>query len=342
MRQYAAASQPWVAQPWADMIGCIRRRARLILGVMILVGVVAGCQPAGRDVGLQQVDEYPLYSLRYEGDYSCVPASGFTQPAPADKPEWACTLFAAFGDGEQALGGRNFDWEFSPALLLFTQPSDGYASVSMVDAENLGLNKAQLASVTASDRRFARAPLLPFDGMNEYGLYVGMAAVPDSAAPRDPTKSTIGSLCLIREMLDHARDVEEAVALAGRYNVNFGGGPQIHYLVADRSGHSAAIEFKAGRVHVLRNERAWQVVTNFYLEGSDRAAQQACWRYTAVSTQLEQTHGIISPAQGMDLLRTAAQDSTQWSVLYDMLSGDVRVSMGRHYDNVHTFHLSMK
>ena len=33
--------------------------------------------------------------------------------------------------------GRNFDWQYSPALLLFTNPPDGYASVSMVDIEYL-------------------------------------------------------------------------------------------------------------------------------------------------------------------------------------------------------------
>ena len=38
--------------------------------------------------------------------------------------------------------GRNFDWEFSPALLLFTDPPDGYASVSMVDLTFLGISPA--------------------------------------------------------------------------------------------------------------------------------------------------------------------------------------------------------
>jgi Flp pilus assembly protein TadD len=31
--------------------------------------------------------------------------------------------------------GRNFDWDFSPALLLFTNPPDGYASVSRGDLD---------------------------------------------------------------------------------------------------------------------------------------------------------------------------------------------------------------
>jgi hypothetical protein len=36
------------------------------------------------------------------------------------------------------LFGRNFDYYYSPALLLFTRPPAGYASVSMVDLAVVG------------------------------------------------------------------------------------------------------------------------------------------------------------------------------------------------------------
>ena len=55
------------------------------------------------------------------------------------------------------------------------------------------------------------APYLPFDGMNEYGLAIGMAAVPPGNMRPDADKETIGSLGIIRQMLDHARTVDEAV-----------------------------------------------------------------------------------------------------------------------------------
>ena len=51
---------------------------------------------------------------------------------------WTCSLFAALGDDQEFKFGRNFDWEYSPGLLLFTNPLDGYASVSMVDIAYLG------------------------------------------------------------------------------------------------------------------------------------------------------------------------------------------------------------
>ena len=58
--------------------------------------------------------------------------------AGISRAEWSCTLFAALGDPNDLYFGRNFDREFSPTLLLFNHPKDGYSSVSMVDISYLG------------------------------------------------------------------------------------------------------------------------------------------------------------------------------------------------------------
>jgi hypothetical protein len=145
---------------------------------------------------------------------------------------WACSLFAALGDADKVYG-RNFDWVDSPALLLFTHPTNGYASVSMVDLAYLGFgDKANRLTELPLDQRQAllNAPALPFDGMNERGLVVGMAAVPDGNTRLDPGKETIDSLQVIRKMLDRAGTVDEAVAVLAMYNIDWGGGPALHYL----------------------------------------------------------------------------------------------------------------
>ncbi|MBK5107043.1 MAG: hypothetical protein JJE12_02890, partial [Anaerolineales bacterium] len=89
---------------------------------------------------LKIIDDYPLYTLNYEG---VLPGSDhnthFKDPGPGNpaimptRAGWSCSLFAAMGDNEFTRFGRNFDWEYSPGLLLFTNPPDGFASASMVD-----------------------------------------------------------------------------------------------------------------------------------------------------------------------------------------------------------------
>ena len=64
------------------------------------------------------------------------------------------------------LYGRNFDWQYSPALLLFTDPPDGYASVSMVDIAYLGFDGKKAGTVTdlslTERARLLFAPSWPF------------------------------------------------------------------------------------------------------------------------------------------------------------------------------------
>lgn len=229
----------------------MRRCWQRIAFVTILIISLISCRGTDRSQrilgSLQKVDEYPLYVMYFEGSYEEFRAEGGTHGEQSSTwlpvgRHWACSLFAALGDPKNNLFGRNFDWRYSPALLLYTDPPDGYASVTMVDIAYLGFEgdrAQQLTDLPLKERRqLLDAPRWPFDGMNEYGLAVGMAAVPSSSVPVDPEKPTIGSLQAIREMMDHAKNVEEAIELVGGYNIDMSGGPPIHYLIADASGNS--------------------------------------------------------------------------------------------------------
>ena len=92
---------------------------------------------------LKKVDDFPLYTMHYYDSGKPALSSLVVLSASANAPRsvtWACSLFAALG-GADKFYGRNFDWVDSPALLLFTHPTNGYASVSMVDLAYLGFGE---------------------------------------------------------------------------------------------------------------------------------------------------------------------------------------------------------
>jgi hypothetical protein len=296
---------------------------------------------------LEQVDAYPLYVMRYYGPYgpqtSRLGGVEGVSVAPS-RPIWACSLFAALGDGEKRLYGRNFDWRYSPGLLLFTDPPDGYASVSMVDIGYLvpASEVKDLMTLPLEAREpLLEAPFWPFDGMNEHGLVVGMAAVPESKMPYDASRETIDSLGVIREMLDHARDVDEAVAILGRYNVEWDGGPALHYLIADASGRSILVEFYAGEMILVDSPggKPWHLATNHLRSTIGEGDPSGCWRYDTVEHRLATTEGSLTVSDALDLLAEVAQENTQWSVVYNLSVGRVHVAMGRGYKNEHVFSL---
>jgi len=314
----------------------------------VLVAALA-CSPRQRSgpqrtlATLRQVDDYPLYVMTYYGDYGFAEflKSGQRSGQGDAVPGWACTCFAALNPQGTPLFGRNFDWELHPALLLFTDPPDGYASVSMVDAAYLGLG-SQAPSPTEQGK-WLDAPYWPFDGMNECGVAIGLMAVPAAQAPRDAAKVTIGSLHAVRLVLDQAQDVEQAISLLGQYNLDWGTGPPLHYLLADRGGASAVVEFVRGEMRVLRNRDPWQVATNFVLsEVGTAAPDDLCPRYREANATLMRSAGQLSSEEALALLGRISQPNTRWSTLYDLRCGAVQVALGRAYERVHGFGLGMR
>ncbi len=293
---------------------------------------------------LKQVDDYPLYTLRYYGAYAPPRTSSLPAVQKADPTSgWACSLFTVLLDEDHLLYGRNFDWQFSPAVLVFTDPPDGYASVSMVDMEYLGFSSQTVSHLTDLPLEelggLLEAPSIPFDGMNENGLAIGMAAVDPGDMRADPSKQTIGSLGIIRQILDHARDVDEALDIFKEYNIDFEGGPPLHYLIADAKGKAVLVEFYQGEMHVFENKQPWHSATNF-LRSSVENPQGNCWRYNKINDRFNETQGLLDSKSAMKLLSQVAQDNTQWSVVYQMAHKEVSVAMGKDYANVRTFQVS--
>ncbi len=193
---------------------------------LVLVIVLLG-NPARSLLSFQKVTDFPLYSMHLYGSNSFAryiqESERAVQAVSSRQPvlDWACTVFSAADLNGEPILGRNFDWNHSPALLLFNHPRQGYDSVSMVDISYLGFDLGEASFI---DRFQALdAGHIPFDGMNEAGLAVGMNAISHAEAVLDPGNPTIGSLAPIRLILDQAATVDEALTILQNYNINFDG-----------------------------------------------------------------------------------------------------------------------
>ena len=245
--------------------------------------------------------------------------------------------------------GRNFDWDHNPILVLHTSPSNGYSSISLVNLGFLGIGSQQAESLMEKMIAFKYAlrqvPFVPVDGMNETGLSVGMAAVPSGSDGSDITKPMMGSLGIMREILDFASTVDEAVAIMESYRIEFGGGPPVHYLIADSQGNSVIVEYGSGKMQVIERSANWQAMTNFLLESSGPQPELQCDRFRKISEKLSSTEGVISDKQGMQLLSDVSQgdpqvEGTQWSAIYDLSKKDLSVAVGKDYSRIFSFSIN--
>lgn len=296
---------------------------------------------------LKKVNNHPLYVMTYYGDYGFDDylKVGYNRQSfnNKDLEDWACSCFAGLNKEGDMIFGRNFDWYYSPKLLLFTNPPNGYASVSMVDIRYLGFNKDEDIANGSPEalENLLEAPYLPFDGMNEYGLTIGEMTATGSKTSKDPDKVTLGPNTCIRLVLDYAKNVEEAVSLLEQYNIDFPPAPPLHYQISDVEGNSAVIEFVDGEMKVIRNTKPWQASTNFLIYNSDENSI-FCSRYNKAMNVLEEKNGKITDIEAMELLEDISQGSTQWSIVYNMTTGDIKVAMGREYSDIKEYKIEMK
>ncbi len=320
---------------------------------------------------LQVINDHPFYQMTFTGPYPryLEAKKRFYWAMGIPKPH--CSSFTALNPQGHAIFGYNNDGEPRSILLLFTNPPDGYASVS-ISAIGDGFPWFTKA-FTPFDSDRARSLLLyaPYatqTGMNEMGLAISTMTDPDGSWSIDPEKDTLGAAEARRVVLDHARDVEAAIALLEQKNVSYQGASVSHLLLADRSRHSALVEWVDGQMKVIRNQRPWQVSTNFRVYGADEVIQAGIsqyqdngtvagdsmggryWRYITAWETLRKVDGLFSMDRGMDLLSAISVDLdysgtrvlTHYSVVYDLTTGEMQIVTDRNYSQIYPFTLPMK
>lgn len=307
---------------------------------------------------VKKLNNHPLYVMTYKGDYQLgmsvklqdVFLSSFLDKSEVNEQNnysLACTSFMSPDNSNGFLYGRNLDLLEGehPALLLFTNPSKGYASVSMVELGVLGYNNKgifgrRLPDMWYNKSKLLLSPYVPRDGMNEYGLAVSTLNVPHSEAPKEKGKETIGRWTIMRLMLDYAKDVEEAIELLKKYNL-FTGSSGVHYLISDASGDSVVVEFLDNKIIVVQKNEKWQVASNFILSKTEKL-RPGLDRFERANEYLEATRGEFTNNEALNLLKTVSQPHTVWSTVYNLTTGEITVSTGRDYSNIYKFKLSMK
>lgn len=316
-------------------------------------------------MSLEKVDDYGMYQMTYYGDYGFDEFLEVGAGNDADIETFVtgrllkglpinlgvtgdgCTAFAVKDENGNILFGRNFDFTYAPSLQLYTAPDHGYASVSTVNLAFAGYSGDDLPDGSFIDRFLTlAAPFLPFDGMNEKGLGIALLAVPEADVPCDPDKITLNTTTAIRLVLDKAATVEEAIALLKQYNIYFSGGIECHYLIADASGHSAIVEYVNQGLCIVETEAGYQIASNFIAYDGLNIGEgfTEFERYDRVQNAIEANGGLLEAGQAVQLLADVGvfdgdADKLQWSVLYNLTTGDGEIFANRKTNHLIEFHL---
>lgn len=270
---------------------------------------------------------------------------------------FACSTFNAVTSEGDYLFGRNFDYMDAAGMLVRTTPSDGYASIGMLNLELIGYSGFTPDS-TLTKMLSVLAPYAIVDGINEKGLSIGVLEIEKDPTVQISAKTNINTTSMIRIVLDKAATVEEAVNLFSQYDMIdlLTGGCTYHYQITDAYGNSAIIEYVDNEMKVIYPEQregdavAYQCATNFILtpnvDDPDGMGQD---RYEIMANALAATNGVLSENDAMNLLsQVSIQDedlhgyicSTLWSSLYNNSDVTLSLCMHNNYNTVYTFNVN--
>jgi len=313
---------------------------------------------------LKQVDDYPMYRMTHYGDYGF---SDFLKiGTKSDKEIEAyvtkrllkglpinlgitgdgCTAFVMHNPEGDVIFGRNFDFDYTPSLQVFTNPDDGFASVSTVNLAFAGyaMDNLPTGGISANNFLTLAAPYLPFDGMNEKGVCIALLAVPMAQPPQNNGKVTLNTTTAIRLVLDKAASVEEAVDLLRQYDIYFSADIPCHFLIADSTGTSVIVEYWDSTLQTVVSDTNYQIASNFIAYDSLNLGNgfTEFERYDAVKEYVEERNGMLSEDDAVALLADIGilegnLDKLQWSVVYNLSHLNGYIFAHRNMDNVMDF-----
>ena len=305
---------------------------------------------------LEQIDDYGMYTMTYHGDYEFdeLMKTGIKNDSDIgrfvvdnlftfdncdglrkvlmdafNKVDGGCTSFVARNDEGEMIYGRNYDYIYSPSLVLKTKPDNGYESISTVNMSLLGFSSNSIIPLRSRERLtwfegalMLLTPFLPFDGMNEKGVAISMLTVPEAEPPLDFSKPILNPTLAIRLVLDKAANVEEAIALLSKYNLYFSGNIPCHFLIGDASGNSVIIEYIDKEMKVIESDTSYQTCAN-YIAYDERKGGTGRDRCGIIEKEMSENNNRISNETALNLLALTggydgSNDSLQWSVLYNL------------------------
>ncbi len=253
----------------------------------------------------------------------------------AVQPAYCCTTFCLAEDG-QVLFGKNYDWHVGEGYVIANKRD--VAKTAIADTNGVSW-VSRYGSATFN--QFGRE--MPSGGMNEAGLVVELLWLEETEYASPDKRPAIGNLQWIQYQLDNHSSVAQVIASDRDIRIQPRAAAYVHYLVCDRSGACASIEFLDGRmvVHGGSDLPAKVLTNNTYEESieflktlrgfggmlpmpNDNSSLGRFARATHMAAAFEPQRVPKNVAFAFDILdKVSAGDYTKWSIVYDVSGGRV-------------------
>lgn len=250
-------------------------------------------------------------------------------------PEFSspCATFCFQHNGEWVYG-RNYDWSIEHCLIIVNKRS---VKKTALTEDNPAQWISKYGSITFN--QYGRE--FPLGGMNEAGLVIECLWLESTKYPQADSRFGLSDLQWIQYQLDNFARVDEVIASNKDVRITVRSTP-LHFLVCDRSGRAATIEFLDGTMVVhTREDLPVSVLTNSTYENSahflevlkgdetsqvfdtaDYSLKRFVWAVQGVKGWDSETKG--DPVDyAFEILNKVAVNVTMFRVVYDVENGHI-------------------
>ena len=278
-------------------------KRKLTVGTLLLFLVLIGYASPARSPTYAQVGLMPLQSI-----------------SPG-----ACTSFC-LDNGDHCVFGANQDNTLEVGLLFVNKRHVLKTTWDPSTSGDYARWISRYGSVTVNFVGYQMA----WAGMNEAGLMISTMGLPETHGPTPDERPPFETPFWVQYQLDNHGTVDQVIASDAA--IRPAESAVDHYLVCDRTGACATIEFLEGKlvyhtgeslpVKALTNNTDADSVSAWEesLLGKSQPDDNSLWRFTTVANRVREFEPSSSDeavAYAFDTLTAVSRQDTVWSFVYD-------------------------
>jgi choloylglycine hydrolase len=242
---------------------------------------------------------------------------------------YSCTTFVLRGPNVLVFG-RNLDWVSGTGLLIVNPRNlQKFALSTPPDRPAQWISKYGSVTFNQVGRD------LPYGGINEAGLVVEHMTLDKAKYPAADDREALQACQWIQYQLDTCSTVEEVIKSDAALRIS-DVQSKFHFLVCDKSGRAAVIEFLDGKmVSYLDKKMPIPVLANStyaeslarYGRAADVAADRSIYNFATAAAMVKENKADTSDsavASAFSVLAAVSQGvNTKWSIVYDLHCMDI-------------------
>jgi len=246
-------------------------------------------------------------------------------------PGNSCTTFCIH-TGDELVFGRNYDWSVSDGIVFVNKRDVVKTAFTKKGSPAGWVSKYGSVTFNQYGREF------PTGGMNEAGLVIELMWLDETKYPEQDTRNTVGGILQwIQYQLDNCETIQEVIDTDKFLRIPEGAVP-VHYLISDKYGNTASIEFLNGMlVQHSGDSMKFKALTNDsykrsveYLKtlkefggteylSDDRSSLNRFARACSMVNDYSKEVNGNAVDYGFEILNSVSQgSSTKWSIVYDI------------------------